>query len=80
MYFSYILKSLKDNRYYYGSCEDLEKRLQMHNTKKVRSTKSRVPFVIHYFEQHNSRAEAQQREYYFKSIDGYQWLKKNKIT
>ena len=79
IYYTYILKSLKDNRHYYGSCEDLEKRLLMHNSGKVRSTKSRTPFVVHYLEEHSLRAEAQKREYYFKSIDGYRWLKENKI-
>jgi putative endonuclease len=79
MYFTYILKSLKDNRFYYGSCEDLEKRLLIHNAGKVKSTKSRLPFVIHYFEEYSSRSDAQKREYYFKSIDGYRWLKENRI-
>ncbi len=79
MYFTYILKSLKDNKCYYGSCEDLEKRLLMHNAGKVRSTKSRIPFIIHYFEKYKTRSESQKREYYFKSIDGYNWLKTNKI-
>jgi putative endonuclease len=79
MYFAYILRSLKDNRYYYGSCEDLEKRLFTHNAGKVRSTKSRIPFVIHYHEKHATRSEAQKREYFFKSIDGYNWLKVNKV-
>jgi putative endonuclease len=80
MYYTYILKSLKDGRYYYGSCEDLEKRLLMHNSVKVRSTKGRVPFVIHYHEIHATRAAAQQREYFFKSIEGYKWLKESRIT
>lgn len=50
MYYSYILKSLKDWRYYYGQAKDLEKRLIRHNSGKVRSTKSRRPFEIHYFD------------------------------
>jgi putative endonuclease len=80
MYFTYIIKSLKDEKYYYGSCENLEKRLLTHNTGKVKSTKSRLPFVIHYFEEYSSRAEAQKREYFFKTIGGYRWLKENNIT
>ncbi|WP_353138462.1 GIY-YIG nuclease family protein, partial [Pseudopedobacter sp.] len=52
MYYTYILKSLKDNKYYYDSCQDLTLRLEQHNSKKVKSTKSRVPLVIHYFEQY----------------------------
>ena len=80
MYFTYILKSLKDFRYYYGSCENVEVRLKIHNAGKVKSTKSRMPFIVHYFEVFLTRAEAQKREYFFKSIDGYKWLKEQKIT
>ncbi|MDA9555692.1 GIY-YIG nuclease family protein [Pelobium sp.] len=79
MYTTYILKSAKDGKYYYGSCEDLEKRLTMHNGGKVRSTKSRIPFIVIYKEVYETRSEAQKREYYFKSIDGYIWLKENSI-
>ncbi len=74
-YFSYILKSLKDNKYYYGSTIDLEKRLKKHNAGEVRSTKGRRPFVIHFFEEHVDRSVAFQREQFYKTIDGYNYLK-----
>jgi putative endonuclease len=80
LFYSYILKSLKDDRYYYGSCEDINKRLKEHNSGKVKATKNRIPFSIHYFEKHNSRSEAYKRELFYKSIDGYKWLKEQKIT
>jgi putative endonuclease len=79
MYFTYILKSLKDGRYYYGSTENIEDRLKLHNSGKVRSTKSRKPFVIHYYEKYDSRTKAWEREMFFKSIDGYNWLKTKNI-
>jgi putative endonuclease len=79
-FYSYILKSLKDSRYYYGSCENIDKRLGEHNCGKVKATKNRIPFVVHYFEEHNSRSEAYKRELFYKSIDGYKWLKEQKIT
>ena len=79
MFFAYILKSASDGRYYYGSTENLEERLSKHNSGKVRSTKSRIPFVIHYFEKFETRKEAYQREQFFKSISGYLWLKNQKI-
>ncbi|MEI6479299.1 MAG: GIY-YIG nuclease family protein [bacterium] len=31
MWFVYILKSLKDGRYYIGSTSDIEKRVERHN-------------------------------------------------
>ena len=58
MYFAYILKSLKDNKYYYGSTSDIESRLKQHNYGKVRSTKSRIPFILHYSEQFENKSDA----------------------
>ncbi|MEI9809791.1 MAG: GIY-YIG nuclease family protein [Bacteroidota bacterium] len=78
-YYAYMLKSLKDGKYYYGSCEDLEKRFSEHNAGKVKATKFRKPFVIHYFEKFETRSGAYKREMFFKSIDGYNWLKEQKI-
>jgi len=79
IYYSYILKSSKDNRYYYGSTGDIEKRLLKHNSGQVRSTKGRRPFVLHYFEEHISRSLAYQREMFYKSVNGYIYLKEKGI-
>jgi putative endonuclease len=79
MFYTYILKSLKDNSHYYGSSSDCQSRLKIHNSGKVRSTKGHRPWKLHYFEEFNTRAEAIKRERFFKTIDGYRWLKKKKI-
>lgn len=79
MFYSYILKSLKDGKHYYGSCENLEKRLNRHNSGQVRSTKGRIPFVIVFSEKFETRSEAFKREYFYKSIDGYKFLKSKNI-
>ncbi len=79
MYFAYILKSEKDNRYYYGSTNNVESRLNKHNKGDVKATKGRRPLILHYTEQFKTRSEAFKREHFFKSIDGYNWLKSNKI-
>ncbi|MCB0716436.1 MAG: GIY-YIG nuclease family protein [Chitinophagaceae bacterium] len=78
-FYTYILKSLKDQKYYYGYCSDLTKRLDNHNQGKVKSTKHRRPFVLHYFETFDVRADAIRRELFFKSIDGYNFLKSQNI-
>jgi putative endonuclease len=78
-YFAYILKSQSHGNYYYGSCENLEKRFKEHNSGQVKYTKGRRPWVIHYFEIFETRSEAQKREYFFKSIDGYKYLKQSGI-
>jgi putative endonuclease len=79
MFYTYILKSLKDQSYYYGSTDALEGRLKLHNSGKVRYTKGHKPYKIHYYEMFKTRKEAYSREKFFKSIDGYLWLKSNKI-
>ncbi|WP_426670485.1 GIY-YIG nuclease family protein [Mucilaginibacter sp. McL0603] len=79
LYYSYILKSLKDNKYYYGSTVDVTKRLIRHNKGQVPSTKYRRPFVIHFVEEHLDRSLAVQRERFYKSIDGYKFLKGKNI-
>ena len=79
MFYSYILRSLKDGKYHYGSAEDLDLRLAKHNKGDVRSTKGRRPLVLHYFEAFETRSEAFKREHFFKSIEGYIFLKQNSI-
>lgn len=79
MFFTYILKNGIDQTYYYGHTKDLEKRLKDHNKGKVRSTKSKRPWQIHYFEEFETKSEAYKRELFFKSIDGYNFLKEKNI-
>jgi putative endonuclease len=79
MYYSYILKSLKDGRYYYGSTEDVNRRLLKHNNGDVKSTKGRRPFEIHFVEAHVNRSLAFKREVFYKSIEGYIYLKEKQV-
>ncbi|MFM6976038.1 MAG: GIY-YIG nuclease family protein [Sphingobacteriaceae bacterium] len=79
MFYSYILKSLKDGRYYYGSTSDITNRLFKHNKGDVKATKYRRPLILHYYEQFKTRSEAFKREFFYKSPDGYKYLKLNKI-
>jgi putative endonuclease len=75
MFFTYILKSEKDNTFYYGSTQDILDRVKHHNSGKVRYTKGHIPYKLHYYESFQTRSEAMLREKFFKSIDGYNWLK-----
>jgi putative endonuclease len=36
MFYAYVLRSQKAGKHYYGSCEDLERRLKIHNAGKVK--------------------------------------------
>lgn len=79
MFYTYILKSLKDGSYYYGSSSNVEERLKQYNTGKSKYTKGHRPFKIHYFELYQSKKEAIARERFFKSKEGYKCLKENVI-
>ncbi len=46
----------------------------------MRSTKHRRPFEIIYYEEFENKTDAIRREKFFKSIDGYNWLKIMKIV
>ena len=79
IFYAYILKSKSHGTYYYGSTDDIEARLVTHNSGRQRYTKGRRPWVLHYFEEFETRSEARQRELFFKSIDGYRYLKEKGI-
>ena len=79
IFYVYVLRSLKDGTYYYGSTNNIDKRLEEHNKGKMRYTKGRMPWKLHYFEQYPSRSEAMKREQFFKSIGGYVYLKEFQI-
>jgi len=67
MFYFYILKSVKDGRYYIGSCEDIYKRLLRHNKALVISTKAHIPWKVVYNEEYKTLSEARKREYQVKS-------------
>jgi putative endonuclease len=68
--FVYVLRSLRDGRRYIGLSASVEERLKQHNTGKVKSTKSRKPFVLVHQELFANLAEARKRELYYKSSAG----------
>ncbi len=75
MYYTYVLKSLKDGKYYTGWTVDLRRRLKMHNEGKIFSTKDRRPFKLIYYEACLNKEDAKQREKYLKSGLGKRYLK-----
>lgn len=62
MFYIYLLKSKRDGQFYTGSTNDVYRRLEEHNSGKVLSTKSRVPFEIIYYEAYKSEKDARVRE------------------
>jgi len=67
MYYVYILKSLKDEKIYTGYTSNLKKRIEQHLKGEVKSTSSRKPLKLVYFEAYLSELDARKREKYLKS-------------
>jgi len=74
-YYTYILKSKKDNKLYTGFTNDLRKRLLQRNTGKSLYTKGRGPFEIIYYEACLLEEKARSRELFLKSGMGKRYLK-----
>jgi putative endonuclease len=62
MYYMYVLKSTADNKLYFGSTNDLRRRLSEHNKGEVSSTKARRPFELRYYEAYSKEIDARHRE------------------
>jgi putative endonuclease len=79
MFYTYILKSEVDGTHYYGHTSDLIERLKRHNLGKVRYTKGKRPWKIIYNEPFETKSEAYKKELFFKTIEGYRYLKERGI-
>jgi len=66
MFYVYILKSIKDKQLYLGFTNDLKRRVREHNSTLSRSTKSRGPFKLVYYEAYTSKEDAIHREHNLK--------------
>jgi predicted GIY-YIG superfamily endonuclease len=70
MYYVYIIKSSKTNRYYTGYTGDLKKRLAEHNSGANISTKYYLPWKIISYMAFKEEETARQFEKYLKSGSG----------
>jgi len=75
MFYTYVLKSKKDNNLYIGFTNNLKRRLVEHNKGLVLSTKSRTPFDLAYYEACNDEKKAILREKTLKTGFGRAYLK-----
>ena len=66
MYYLYILKSTNHNYSYVGTTDNLQRRLNEHNSGRNRATKWRKPFVLAYQEEYQTLSEARKREWFLK--------------
>lgn len=66
-YYTYILKSLKNNSLYIGYTSDLRKRFERHNKGLNKATKPFIPYKLIHYEAFLNRIDAKRREVYLKS-------------
>ena len=79
MFTVYILFSPSSGKHYYGYTSDINKRLVEHNSGLSNFTSKYIPWELIYSESFSTRSEAMKREKFFKSYNGYNWLKDNHI-
>jgi len=78
-YYVYLIESREGYRYT-GSTEDLNKRLQEHNSKSLSFwTKRGTNWKIIYQEEFERKLDALRRERWLKSGIGREWIKKNVV-
>jgi putative endonuclease len=76
MYYVYTIQSQRNRKIYVGYTNDLRKRLKMHNSAEVFSTKPYRPFKLIYYEAYQNKNDALERERFLKSGWGKNYLKK----
>lgn len=76
MFYTYVLRSKQDGKWYTGATDDLRKRFKLHNDGKIPSAKSRGPFELIYYEACVNQQDAFVREKYLKSGCGKVYLEK----
>jgi len=75
MFYTYVLQSIKDFKFYTGFTKDLKLRFEKHEQGKVESTKDRRPLRLVYYEACISMEDAIKREKYLKTYHGKFYLK-----
>ena len=76
MYYTYVLQSNRDKKFYTGVSKNLKLRFEQHNKGQVESTKQRIPFDLIYYEACHEWDDAVKREKYFKTYHGKAFLRR----
>ena len=80
MTYTYVLMSELDGEWYTGTAGDLRLRVKQHAEGRVRSTASRRPFRLIYYEACLERTDAYRRERFLKSGKGKRFMLDGKGT
>lgn len=76
MYYTYVLMSEQDSKFYTGFTQDLKLRFEQHNKGVVKSTKNKRPLKLIYYEACLEMDDAVRREKYLKTHYGKMYIKK----
>jgi len=75
MFYTYILISEKDDKFYVGYTDNLKRRIKQHNDGDVESTKYRRPLKLIYYEVCLNKKDAIHREKYLKTTYGKRYIR-----
>ncbi len=76
MYYTYVLRSPKDKKFYTGFTKNFKIRFEEHTKGKIESTKERRPLELIYYEARHNRQDATYRKKYLKSYHGKSFIRK----
>jgi putative endonuclease len=76
VFYTYVLRSEKDDNFYVGFTKNLKLRFEQHNKGMVNSTKNRTPLHLIYYEACMNQEDAIKREKYFKTYNGRIFIKR----
>jgi putative endonuclease len=75
VFYVYVLRSIKDGKFYVGFTSNLKERISRHNKGAVESTRLRKPFVLEYYEACLNQHDALRREKYLKTTYGKRYIR-----
>ncbi|MFH1479553.1 MAG: GIY-YIG nuclease family protein [Candidatus Omnitrophota bacterium] len=77
MFYTYVLRSRKNNKIYKGHTKDLQNRLSQHNTENSKKKFSCIngPWELMFFETFNTRSEAMRYEKFLKTGKGREHIR-----
>jgi len=75
MYYTYILQSDRDKKFYTGYTKNLKLRFEQHQKGLAESTKHRIPMKLIYYEACIHQQDATHREKYLKTYYGKKFIK-----
>ena len=75
MYIAYVLRSIKDGKFYTGYSNNLNQRIEAHNAGKIFSTKYRRPLELIYYEASINQDDVFKQEKYLKTTYGKRYIR-----